>query len=525
MVEWVAKKLEFYKPWRRLSGALPDDKKPGDGRNGYDAKRVVRRGGDIREPAELIVTDGEPELRPIPGTKLSRVTNTESVLFRHSETRKFYFLVAGRWFAADKLGGPWVAASKSLPPDFAAIPDGDESEFVKASVPGTEEARDAVLLASVPNTTVVRLDEKPVVVAYDGPPKFVAIEGIAVQCAVNTPYKVFQVKTKYYCCEQGVWFVASDAKGPWAFATSVPAEIYAIPPSSPYYNVTYVVVQSSTPTTVTYCQTSGYSGEYVATTGVLVFGAGMAVGAAMASDHYYYYPPYPCYYSYGCAATYHCGYGGYYAAGYACYGPYGGAGYATAYNPTTGTYARSAYAYGPYGSASRTAAYNPYTGAHAVSTQASTAYGSAGRSAAYNPSTGVYAQGRYASGQYGTAGSVKTNQGTGAAAWSTQNSQGAVAKTKSGDVYATDGDTVYKKDSSGNWSSNSGNGWESASKPQPAKPGASTASASTQSLQSQAQARQRGNQQTQKVSQYQSSAAGRTSGGSRSGTTGGRGRR
>ena len=89
----------------------------------------------------------------------------------------------------------------------------------------------------------------------------------------------------------------------------------------------------------------------------------------MANNTYYYsaypfyYPP-PIHYSYGMAATYHYGYGGYYSAA-SVYGPYGGAGRAAGYNPATGTYARSASVYGPYGSAGVKQAYNPYTGARA----------------------------------------------------------------------------------------------------------------------------------------------------------------
>jgi hypothetical protein len=58
---------------------------------------------------------------------------------------------------ADSLNGPWSAASTSLPPDFAQIPDTDPAAFVKASVPGTREAQDAVLLASIPSTTTVQV--------------------------------------------------------------------------------------------------------------------------------------------------------------------------------------------------------------------------------------------------------------------------------------------------------------------------------------------------------------------------------
>ena len=470
------------------------------------------------EPAELIVTHGAPSYSPIPGTRLFRVANTDNVLFADSADWRFYFLVAGRWFRAAKLEGPWSAASKDLPADFAHIPNSDPAAFVKASVPGTREASDAVLLASVPTATTVYTTNVTVQVAYNGAPQFAPIQTTAVQYAVNTPQQVFLVSGKYYCCDAGIWFVSSVATGPWSFCTSVPAAIYTIPVSSPYHNVTYVVVQSSTPTTVVYTQTAGYSGEYVAATGVLMFGAGVFVGAAIANSSHYYYPPYPCLYSYGCGATYSYGYGGYYYRGGAAYGPYGGAGYATAYNPSTGTYSRSAYAYGPYGSASAHSTYNPYTGGWSRSAQVNTPYGSAGRAAGYNPNTGAYGQagyrstsygtaaagraynpytgasaaggsvstangsaGRaaaynpttgnsaragYQSGQYGSAGAVKTSQGSGAASWNTANGQGAVGKTQSGDVYAAKDGTAYKKDSSGNWSQNSGSGWQSMQSPQ-----------------------------------------------------------
>lgn len=533
--------------------------------------KVAPRVFATAEPAELIVTQGEPSYSPIRGTKLLRVTDTESALFLHTGDGKMYFLVAGRWFRGSSLNGQWAAASADLPPDFAQIPDSDPAAFVKASVPGTREAKDAVLLASIPTTTTVNLTNVTVNVIYTGQPQFVTITNTVVQYAVNTPNQVFLVNGGYYCCSQGVWFISATPTGPWTFCATVPPAIYTIPPSNPNYNVTYVVVQSSTPTTVTYSQTSGYSGQYVAATGVLMFGAGMLVGAAIANNnYYYYYPPYACHYSYGCGATYHYAHGGYYGASYKAYGPYGGAGYSAGYNPYTGTYARSSYAYGPYGSASRSAAYNPYTGTSAASRSISTpygtasqgaaynpytgaraaggsvntAYGSAGRAAAYNPTTGQGAAGRYASGAYGSAGAVTTTSGASAAGWNTANSQGAVVKTESGDVYASNGDSVYKKDSNGSWSQNSGSGWQSTqSQQQQAQsqassrqsqaqtksasaqsqassaqaqrsasgttPSASSASSSwsqnKSSLESQAQARQSGNQQAERTSQYQSS--------------------
>ena len=46
-------------------------------------------------------------------------------------------------------------------------------------------------------------------------------------------------------------------------ADKVPDEIYQIPPSSAKHNVTYVNIYESTPDTVTYGYTAGYSGVYV----------------------------------------------------------------------------------------------------------------------------------------------------------------------------------------------------------------------------------------------------------------------
>ncbi len=486
------------------------------------------------EPAELIVTDGAPKFEDIAGTKLASVSNTESVLLRDSQDGKFYLLDAGRWFSAADLRGPWAAASKSLPADFANIPDDSPVDFVRASVPDTDDAKDAVLLASVPDTTVVKRDEKPVNVTYTGDPRLVAIDGTSIQCVLNTPFRVFRVDNAYYCCDQGVWFQAPSATGPWSLCDNVPQAIYAIPPSHPAHNVTYVTVAGSDATSVTFSQTAGYDGEYVADTGTLVFGAAAPINTTLSDtddDYYYYYAPYPYYYSYGCGALYHYGYGGYYNPGYRYYGPYGGAGYIAAYNPATGFYDRAAYAYGPYGSAVRRAAYNPYTGAYAARARVNSVYGSAGRAVAYNPATGNYVRGGYASGQYGSAAAVRTNQGTGAAVWDTRNGQGAVAKTASGDIYAGKDGTVYKRDAGGGWSSNSGNGWQSAPRPQPQNTNVNASRQQDAAAQQrntaaqqqrwtysygsggdgmdyQAQARNRGSQQTQRSSDFRSSDGG-----------------
>ena len=565
----------------RLS-KLPDDDNWAEIRKHIPAKKseIAEHVFASKEPAELVLTEGKPEYKPIPQTNLLEITNTESLLMLDSAGGNFYYQASGRWFRAPKLDGQWTAASKDLPEDFAKIPDDHSLAFVKATVPGTDEAADAVLLASVPQSTYVDSTKPPTLqVTYKGEPNFQLIPSTTVKYAVNSPNSVFLVDGGYYCCDQGVWFASKAASGPWAYSTSVPAAIYTIPPSSPAHNVTYVTVKDSTPDTVVYNQTSGYSGEYVAANGVLMFGAGLIVGALINdNNNYYCYPP-PSWYSYGCGAVYHHGYGGYYGAAGRVYGPYGGAGYAAAYNPATGVYSRSAYAYGPYGSAGYRSAYNPYTGGYAAQGyratpygtatagraynpytgttaaggRVSTAYGSAGRAAAYNPYTGKGAVAGGVSGQQGSAAAIRTTEGTGAAAWDTKNGQGAVAKTKNDNVYAAHNGNVYKKDADGNWSSNSSGSWQPVEQPkpksttgsqpqqpttqprptttgqttnEPQQPATRPQTSDRQSLDSASRSRERGNTQTQRTQSFQrSSASGSSTRGGGGGGGGGRSRR
>ena len=193
-------------------------------------------------PAEVIEFKGAPVYAKIPGTQLTYATNTESDLFVQTSEQKYYFLVSGRWFRSASLDGPWSYASADLPSDFAKIPPNSPASDVLASVPGTQEAQDAVLLAQIPTTAVVNIKEAEaqVKVQYDGDPQFKPIDTTQLSYATNTQDKVIKVGDIYYLCFQAVWFMSTAPTGPWKVASSVPKEIYTIPPSSPVYNVTYV---------------------------------------------------------------------------------------------------------------------------------------------------------------------------------------------------------------------------------------------------------------------------------------------
>lgn len=413
-----------------------------------------------QEPAELILTEGIPSYAPIRGTKLLYATNTESDLFLHTEDGQVYFLTAGRWFKAKTLAGSWASASENLPADFSKIPASHDEGSVLSVVPGTPEADAAVVLASIPHKAMVNRQDTTVTVVYEGTPEFVEIAGTesAVQYAVNTPYSIFRVNQRYYCCHNGVWFEASGSAGPWIVCDEVPAVLYTIPADHPMHNVTYVYVYSSSPDVVVVGYTVGYSGYYVAPTGVIMFGLGYWANFNSSYAYYHYYHWYAYYYSYGCAARYDYHHGGYYrSARY--YGPRGGIGGAVAYDPRRGTYYRGGYAKGPYGGAFVREAYNPYTDRYGVQARVSTPYQSWGRTVVADGDD--WARGGHRSRGNRTVGAVTTSSGAAVVGrYNSRTDQGVVVgRDRYGDVYAARDGNVYRRQGE-SWEKKTDTGWD-----------------------------------------------------------------
>ena len=470
---WLTAK-DLKGPWEMTQQLPPDINKLPANTDWDDVKKALPPAPGIKtqvfftdKPAELLVFHTSPVYEDIPGTKLLYVTNTSNDVFKQVNEQQFYVLLSGRWFRAASLDGPWAYAGNDLPQDFKQIPPTSPAARVLASVPGTQQAEDAVLLAQVPTTAVVNKAEAEakVKVTYGGAPQFKPITGTTLEYATNTPDKVVKVGDLYYLCFQAVWFMSTTPQGPWKTADSVPKEIYEIPPTSPVYNVTYVTVSNPTPVVVESSYTAGYVGMFV---------IGAAVGATVVYGSGYYYPPYywygpypyPIYYpypyTYGVGAVYN-PYTGGYAVGGAVYGPYGAAGGAAWYNPATGTYGRVATVQTPYGGRTVASAYNPYTGAYAATRQGSSPYAQWGSSVAVRGDD--WARAGHVTTSQGTVAGVRTSNGTGGVvATGPGGNTGGIVKTQN-DVYAGKDGNVYKKDSNGNWSKYDNGNWDPVTPP------------------------------------------------------------
>lgn len=468
---WL-KSTSWRGPWSAATRLPASFSKLPDDENWKDVKANVPGKPETRapyvyvstEPVELILFNGEPEYVPVPNTGLMWISNTESDLFRLGKDGPVYYLVAGRWFKAPNLNGNWSFATPSLPEDFKRISLEHPRSRVLASVPGTQQAAEAVLLAQVPQIARInKNDIKAPEVVYQGDPQYKDISGTQLQRAVNTDKDIIKFGNSYYMCYQGVWFTSNSPNGPWTVATLIPPEIYKIPPSSEAYNVTYVTVEedgNADDEWVTYAAYAGYTG--------LMIGWGCAVwGTGWYYPPYYWYGGYyPIYYpywrTYGYAAWYN-PYTGRYGTAGRIYGPYGGVGYGARYNPGTGTYSRGAFAYGPYGARGAAQAYNPRTGTYAQTRQGAGVYGSWGSTSVVRGDDWANTK-RFTNRQTGTTTRVTRGDQGGMISRRGQDGSGFVGK-RGENVYAGRDGSVYRRDDSGNWSKWQDGGWNQVDKP------------------------------------------------------------
>ena len=465
------------------------------------------------KPAELIQCDGEPKYEPVKDTpNLLYVKNSESDIVMDITSQQHFVLIAGRWYSSKSLAdGPWVyVPGDKLPADFAKIPAGSDLSTVRASVPGTQESKEAVLENSIPQTAEVDRKTATVTVTYDGDPKFEKIEGTSMSYAVNTDKSVLLISSRYYCCDQAIWFESPSPKGPWAVSTAVPADVKSIPPESPVYNVKYVYIYDSTPEVVYVGYTPAYCGSYVYG-GCVVYGTG-----------YYYHPWYGAYY-YPRPVTY---------GFHACYNPY--TGWGMSFGVSYGWFSVSFGGYGGYwGPAGYAHGYN-HGYAHGYHHGYNQGYGHGyaagyrqGQNAGNRPAQ--YSNNPYKNRESGV---KPTSRPSTQPATRPGAGQGATARpsTKQNNVYADKSGNVYRK-SGDQWQQRTDNGWSSGGKP--SSSGAAKQSPATKQqpsatrpaqpshndLNKQYQARERSTQRTQGYNKSTRSAP------SRSGSRGGGGGR
>lgn len=226
------------------------------------------------EPTELIQTYGPARYKAITGTSLQYVENSPNTLFRDSVMGNIYVLLAGRWYQAASFNGPWsYVPSDHLLKDFSKIPEGSPRAGALVHIAGTKAASQAVEAAQKP--VLVKADRKKdtLMVIYDGGAEFSSIGNTGLFISENSNYPVINTRDSYYSLKNGVWFISSEAMGPWRVSTQTPPDLDKIPITHRAYHLQFTAIADTTADFVMASYTGGYTNTYIQNN-TIVYGTG-----------------------------------------------------------------------------------------------------------------------------------------------------------------------------------------------------------------------------------------------------------
>jgi hypothetical protein len=188
-------------------------------------------------PAVLVLIDGDPIYRPVPGTELQRVMNTKPLIVR-DVAGMCYLKILDGWMEAYALDDGWSASGLA--------PDGGNVALRQAVASKTVDLLDGVgrknpagtpSLANGPAPAVFISTKPAELILTDGPMVFRTIEGTSLQYVVNTSADVFREPTdqELYLLTSGRWLRSWQPGGPWQVVASneLPADFAQIPDGSP----------------------------------------------------------------------------------------------------------------------------------------------------------------------------------------------------------------------------------------------------------------------------------------------------
>jgi hypothetical protein len=189
--------------------------------------------------AILISVDGQPALKPVAGTDLSRVINTRPLLLRDKQGQYSLKIFDG-WMGAPALTGPWtVLASHAAELDTVFKQAASAHQIDALTGQGAPDQPGPKLAQGAPAIYVAT--EPTELIVTDGAPQYAVIAGTRLLYVTNTTGNVFKDTTdnQTYVLVTGRWFRGPSEAGPWTYiaANALPADFRNIPDDSPKENV------------------------------------------------------------------------------------------------------------------------------------------------------------------------------------------------------------------------------------------------------------------------------------------------
>jgi hypothetical protein len=181
-------------------------------------------------PALLVLVDGPPVFRPIPGSTVARVLNTRALILKLDD--QVYLYASGHWYQSDSVNGIWDVANN--PP--ASL---DAARQVEAAGQNVDLMPATNAVGVIPTIYVSTVPAE--MIQTEGDPSLVPIEGTDLLQVQNSDNGLFQDfrDQHYYVLLSGRWFKSSTLVGPWEFVAykQLPGDFAKIPPTHPKANV------------------------------------------------------------------------------------------------------------------------------------------------------------------------------------------------------------------------------------------------------------------------------------------------
>jgi len=178
-------------------------------------------------PAVLLVFDGAPAFRALPGQDLAQAMNTPFLVLKDRQSRLHWLTDGTTWFKAKDPLGPWTPADN---------PPARVTELAAEMPKPTpdETVADAERPYRVPQ--IITTTKPAELIAFDGDPAWAPLAGEDLLVAVNTTSTVLRMapSNHVYVLLSGRWYESASFDGPWTFVRpdQLPAQFAAIPPDS-----------------------------------------------------------------------------------------------------------------------------------------------------------------------------------------------------------------------------------------------------------------------------------------------------
>ena len=181
-------------------------------------------------PSLLVLVDGPPALRLMPGMSVERVINSRALILKTGA--EYYLYAADHWYQATEVGGPWTFAA-NYPPELEAAKEAAVASHTVDLMPaGTNSV--GILPTIFVSTVPAEL------IQTDGPANLVPIEGTDLMQVQNSDNALFfyAPNQRFYVLISGRWFDAGSLQGPWGFVpyNDLPKDFAKIPPTHPKAN-------------------------------------------------------------------------------------------------------------------------------------------------------------------------------------------------------------------------------------------------------------------------------------------------